>query len=65
MDFLVEIMNAYRKTYGEDARFEEGETQVFLFNDCTVIVSLNDGHLKTEVVGDEPIIVDYTTGIYS
>ena len=65
MNFLPEIMKAYRETYGEDARFEEGEMQVFILNDCTVIMSLKDGHLKTEVVGDEPIIVDYTTGIYS
>lgn len=60
-----EIMKAFRETYGENAKIEEGETQVFVLNDCTVILSLNEGHLKTEIIGDEPIIVDYTTGFYS
>ena len=63
-DFFNEIMKAYKKEYGEDAAFEDGETQVFELNDCTVILSLDDGEIKFHVIGDKPIKVDYTSGLY-
>ena len=38
-NFFREMMKAYEREYGEDAVFEDGETQVFVLNDCTVIIT--------------------------
>lgn len=64
MIFFNEIMKAYKKEYGEDAVFEDGETQVFLLNDCTAIITKEGTKLKTEITGDKPIKVDCTSGFY-
>ena len=64
MDFMDEIMKAYKAEHGEDAKFEEGETQVFELNDCTVILSLQDKDLGIKILGDKPIKVDCTTGFF-
>ena len=64
MDFMSKIMEAFHKEYGEDAKFEDGETQVFELNDCTVIMGIVDGEVKVQVLGDKPIKVDYTTGFF-
>lgn len=63
-DFLKEIMKAYKKEYGEDAVFEEGETQVFELNDCTAIITMEDNKIRTIITGDKPIKVDCTSGFY-
>ena len=65
MDFMNEIMEAFHREYGEDAQFEEGETQVFELNDCTVIMGIVDGKVKVQVLGDKPIKVDCTTGFFA
>lgn len=64
MDFMSKIMDAFHKEYGEDAKFEEGETQVFELNDCTVIISVIDGELKIQVLGDKIIKVDCVSGFF-
>ena len=64
MDFMSKIMDAFHREYGEAAKFEEGETQVFELNDCTVIMSLKEGKISTVVIGDKPIKVDCTTGFF-
>ena len=63
-DFFKEMMKAYEREYGEDAVFEDGETQVFILNDCTVIISKDGDTLRSIFTGDKPIKVDCTTGLY-
>lgn len=64
-ELMSKIAEAYCEKYGQEAQFEEGETQVFEMNDCTVVVSkVEDGGLKIQLTGDKPIRVDYTTGFY-
>lgn len=53
------IWDAYGKTYGENAQYEDGETQVFEMNDCTVILAVENGEIKLKVLGTKPIKVDY------
>ena len=65
MDFMSKIMDAFHEKYGEDAEFEENEVQVFELNDCIVVVSVDDDReLKVQVLGDKPIKVDCTTGLF-
>lgn len=49
------IIAAFQKEYGKDAKFEEGETQVFSFLDATVIITLENGTLNAIVTMDKPI----------
>lgn len=65
VDVFAEIMKAYKKEYGEDAVFEDGETQVFVLNDCTVIITMEDSTIRTVFTGDKPIKVDCTSGFYA
>ena len=54
------LLDAYKKQYGENATFEDGETQVFLFEDATVILTLEDGCLNATLTQDKPIKCDGT-----
>lgn len=54
----------FRKKYGENTRFEDGDTAVFLLNNCTLIVRLEDGHLTEEFIGGSPIPVDCNVDVY-
>ena len=64
VDVMEEIMRAYKKEYGEDAVFEDGEMQVFVLNDCTVIITKDGKTMRSVFTGDKPIKVDCTTGLY-
>ena len=43
---------------------EDGETQVFLLQDCTVILTLDDGKLSINVTADFPIKCDFASGMF-
>ena len=65
MDKLMEkVLDAFKQEFGDDAKFEEGDTLVFELNDCTLILSYEDKTVKEEIIGNKPIKVDYTTGFY-
>lgn len=65
MDKLLEkLVDAFKREFGEEAQLEDGDTLVFELNDCTVILGLEDGTLREEIIGDKPIKVDYTTGYF-
>ena len=64
MDFMSKIMDAFHREYGEEAKFEEGETHIFILNDCSVIMGVEGGEIKVKVLGDKPIKVDCTTGFF-
>lgn len=55
---------AFKERYGQDAKLEEGDQIVCVMNNCTLIISLNDGNLKEEFIGGEPLRVDHTLKIY-
>ena len=64
-EVMDKVIEAFKKEFGEDAKLEDGDKLVFELNDCTLILSLEDGRLKTEFLGDKPIKVDCSTGFYS
>jgi hypothetical protein len=55
---------AFKAEYGEDAKFEEGDEVVFQFNNCTLIMGIEDNTLKEKFIGGQPIKVDYALKIY-
>lgn len=63
-DLINILLDAYEKEYGEDVKFSEGDVQIFELNDCMIILSLEDRILKTQIIGDKPIKVDYETGFF-
>lgn len=56
--------SAFKERYGEGAKIEEGDQFVCVMNNCTLIISLNDGNLKEEFIGGKPLQVNYTLKIY-
>ena len=63
-DLINILLDAYEKEYGEDAKFGEGDVQIFELNDCMAILSLEDRTLKTQIIGDKAIKVDHETGFF-
>lgn len=58
-NFMDKIFEAYENEYGKGEKIQEGETQVFVLQDCTVILTLNDGELGVNVTADKPIKCDF------
>ena len=63
-DLMEKIFEKFREEYGYGAKLEDGETQVFELQDCTVILSLNDGELGVNVTADKPIKCDFASGLF-
>ena len=63
-DFMKEISSAFHKEYGEDAKLEEGEIQVFELQDCTVVLSNEENNIKINVTADKPIKCDFSSGLF-
>ena len=63
-DLLSILIDAFKREYGEDEKINDGDIVVFALNDCTVILSLKDAKVKTEIIGNKPIKVNYTTGYF-
>lgn len=57
-------MAEFRKEFGEDAKLEDGYTFVTIFNNCCLIISLEDKEIRTEFVSGKPYKVDMTLSIY-
>lgn len=43
---------------------QDGEMQVFLLQDCTVVLSFEDGELGVKVTADKPIKCDFASGMF-
>lgn len=54
----------FKKEFGPDAKIEEGDKFVTVFNNCSLILSLENGKFKTEFVAGKPYQVDMTLSIY-
>lgn len=62
--FMKKIFEAYENEYGKGEKLQDGEMQVFLLQDCTVVLSLNDGKLGVKVTADKPIKCDFASGMF-
>ena len=63
-DFMKKIFRAFHKEYGEDAKLEDGEMQVFELQDCTVVLSNEENNIKINVTADKPIKCDFSSGLF-
>lgn len=54
----------FKKEYGEDVKFEDGDEFVTVFNNAVFIVGLEGTNLKTKFIGGKPYQVDMTLEIY-
>lgn len=57
-------MQKFKEEYGEDEKLEDGDEFVTVFNNCILIISLENGNLKTNFIGGKPFEVDMTLKIY-
>lgn len=57
-------MQKFKEEYGEDEKLEDGDAFVTVFNNCVLIISLEEGNLRTKFIGGQPYRVDYTLSIY-
>ena len=55
---------AFKEKFGEDAKLEEGDEFVTVFNNCTLIISIEDGTLRERFIGGKPYRVDMSLAIY-
>ena len=55
----------YRKRYGEERKFEPGETAVAILKNCAMIVMLEeDGTLGIKFTGAKPFVIDESLDMY-
>lgn len=68
MEELIEIINLameqFKQEYGDDAKLEDGDEIVAVLNNCALIISLENGELKTRFVGGKPYYTDRLLSIY-
>lgn len=68
MDELSNAVNVafkkFKEKYGKDAKLEDGESFVTVFNNASLVISLDGNHLKTEFIGGKPFEVDMALSIY-
>ena len=63
-DFMKKIFDAYENEYGKGEKLQDGEMQIFLLKDCTVVLSLENGELSVKVTADKPIKCDFASGVF-
>ena len=56
-------MEKFNEEFGEGA-LEDGDEFVTVFNNCVLIISLENGNLSTKFIGGKPYKVDMTLNIY-
>ena len=56
-------MEKFNEEFGEGA-LEDGDEFVTVFNNCVLIISLENGHISTKSIGGKPYEVDMTLNIY-
>lgn len=55
----------YLEKYGENAKMEEGEEQVFLLRNGTLVLSIDHGEFKVKLIGGDPIKLDIGYSIFN
>ena len=56
-------MEKFNEEFGEGA-LEDGDEFVTVFNNCVLIISLENGKFSTKFIGGKPYEVDMTLNIY-
>lgn len=56
-------MEKFIEEFGEGA-LEDGDEFVTVFNNCVLIISLENGHFLTKFIGGKPYEVDMSLKIY-
>lgn len=71
MDFMKQLDESvkaafaeFKKEFGQDAKLEDGDEFVTVFNNAALVISLEDNTLKTKFIGGKPYQVDMTLAIY-
>lgn len=54
----------FQKEFGKDEKLEDGDEFVTVFNNCCLIISLEDKKLTTKFIAGKPYKVDMTLRIY-
>ena len=49
----------------EHGKLEDGDEFVVVFNNCTLIVSLENGNFRTKFLGGKPFEINFTVSIYN
>ena len=57
-------MEKFREEFGEDAKLQECDEFVTVFNNACLVISLEDGNLETRFIGGKPYEVDMTLSFY-
>ena len=57
-------INEFKKEYGTDSKLEEGDEFITIFNNCSLILGVEDNELKIKLVGGNPYRVDYTCSFF-
>lgn len=56
-------MGKFNEEFGEGA-LEDGDEFVTVFNNCVLVISLEDGKIETRFIGGKPYEVDMTLSFY-
>lgn len=57
-------INEFKKEYGTDEKLEEGDEFVAVFNNCSLIIGIEDNELKIKLVGGKPYRINYTCSFF-
>lgn len=57
-------MEKFKEKYGQGANLENGDEFVTVFNNCVLIISLEDRNLSTKFIGGKPFEANMTLSIY-
>ena len=56
-------MEKFNEEFGEGS-LEDGDEFVTVFNNCVLIISLENGKVSTHFIGGKPYVIDMTLSIY-
>ena len=56
-------MGKFNEEFGEGA-LEDGDEFVTVFNNCVLVISLENGKVSTHFIGGKPYVIDMTLSIY-
>ena len=67
MEELQKAIKLAMEKFSEESRkceLEDGDEFVTVFNNCVLIISLENGNLLTKFIGGKPYEVDMTLSLY-
>lgn len=71
MDAMKQISTAihaamaeFKKEFGQDAKLENGDGFVTIFNNAILVILVEENSLKTKFIGGKPYRVDMALEIY-